>query len=114
MTKVDYYFDLMKTDKENVKKYVVDAQHAIACFEGMLVYLKYLGDDLKQENDALYHDICSYMFEMQECREMSINVMIGLAPTTVSMPMLHSLIIVNEYYMFLIERENKRGRLKQV
>lgn len=75
MTKIDYYFDMMKTDKEKVKKYIADAEYAVTCFESMVIYLKFLGDNLKSNNDDIYQDICSYMFEMQECREMTVNIM---------------------------------------
>lgn len=78
LTRIEYYFDSMKMEKERLKQHLKGAECAIGCFESMVVFLKFIGDDLHESNEDFYKDIITYLFEMQESREMTGNIMHSL------------------------------------
>uniref|UniRef100_A0A914YWP4 Timeless N-terminal domain-containing protein n=1 Tax=Panagrolaimus superbus TaxID=310955 RepID=A0A914YWP4_9BILA len=114
LAQVQTYFELMKTDKASAKMYALKAQHAISAYKQMILYLNYLDTDPSDEAKECYNSICHYIFELEEYRELGYIIMSAVSPSSSTRKLLEDLVIMNHYYLHIMEREVKRGELRKV
>uniref|UniRef100_A0AC34F0E1 Timeless N-terminal domain-containing protein n=1 Tax=Panagrolaimus sp. ES5 TaxID=591445 RepID=A0AC34F0E1_9BILA len=114
LAQVQTYFELMKTDKAGVKMYALKAQHAISAYKQIILYLNYLDTATSDEAKECYNSICHYIFELEEYRELGYMIMSAVSPSSSTRKLLEDLVIMNHYYLHIMEREVKRGELRKV
>uniref|UniRef100_A0A914HZ88 EF-hand domain-containing protein n=1 Tax=Globodera rostochiensis TaxID=31243 RepID=A0A914HZ88_GLORO len=107
-------FDLMKTDRQSVRKYALYAQHAISTFKEMMIMLNSISNSNFAVEKDYFVQFCQQIFQLEEYRELAGGTLAHLSPAGTTNKMLQDLVVANHYFLHVMEKNVKRGELSKI
>uniref|UniRef100_A0A915LWW4 Uncharacterized protein n=1 Tax=Meloidogyne javanica TaxID=6303 RepID=A0A915LWW4_MELJA len=104
-------FEIMKTDRDNTRKYALSSQYAVSVYRE-IVAICY--NPILPEEKESYSNFCQQLFQVEEYRELAAGILGHLSPGGARRKMLEDLIIVNHYFLHLLENNIREGTLIRI
>ncbi|CAK5077535.1 unnamed protein product [Meloidogyne enterolobii] len=106
-------FEIMKTDRDNIRKYALSSQYAVSVYREIVAMLSSYNPILPEEKE-LCSNFCRQLFQIEEYRELAAGILGHLSPGGATRKMLEDLIIANHYFLHLLEKNIKEGTLIRI
>ncbi|CAD5226705.1 unnamed protein product [Bursaphelenchus xylophilus] len=103
------YFDFFKTDKSNIKLYVLRAQYSLSTFKEVCHLLYAISTDEK-ENDS-FDEICTQIYDQDDYRLFCFHILGELKPQNMTKKLLEDVIMGTHYFLAVMEKRYKKGQL---
>ncbi|PAV88048.1 hypothetical protein WR25_20300 isoform D [Diploscapter pachys] len=107
-------FDLALSNKSEAKFYGMRAQYALSAYKELLLTHQHLLEKGNSEDRRIASAAVSHIQNVEEYRELALDILRKFAPGAFSKNFLRELLLANHYYLRILERSVKTGRLQRV